>query len=749
MMDKKKKTSWIVLALLLFVVAVDLCVNRCTPIQTPLTGRLVEKRAAKPIDRQALVSRNNPHICSFDSLASLSVGNGNFAVTVDATGLQSYPEHYVKGVALGTQSQWGWHSFPNVKGYTPEETFKAYDFRGKEELYAVQFKEKGRQKEASDYFRVNPHRLHLGYVGLEMKDAAGRRVDWTQLTDVDQTLDLYSGQIVSEFSVDGEKVRTETACHADEDALASKIVSEALSDGRIKVVWRFPYASGGHVDDATDWTHPEKHSTAVVASDSHSVVLARKLDADRYFVKITWAGDAVFTAEAAPHTFSLSTREGSLAFTTAFAPADDFAGTLSFDDVAASSAAGWEKFWQKGGAVDFSQCTDPRAPELERRVVLSQYLTAIQCAGIYPPQETGLTFNSWFGKYHLEMHWWHAAHFPLWGRDECLEPSMEWYRQAAPYARTIAQRQGFEGIRWMKMTDPSAIEAPSSVGSFLLWQQPHYIYMAELLRRSRPDDPAVVERYKDLVFASADFLASFVDYDGMGDRYIIQGVIPAQETLRAAETVNPPFELSYLHFALKTAQAWRVSCGLAKNMEWETILDKLSPLAYNEDKLYLAAETATDTYQDIRFTSDHPAVLGALGILPDNKLIRDDIMSNTFDWIWDNWNWGKTWGWDYPMTAMCAARLGRPDKAVDALLMDRRTNTYLPDGHNYQDARLRIYLPGNGGLLTAVAMMCAGWDGCPATEKEFRSGRTTHTGGPGFPADGRWNVVWEGLNPMP
>ena len=36
------------------------------------------------------------------------------------------------------------------------------------------------------------------------------------------------------------------------------------------------------------------------------------------------------------------------------------------------------------------------------------------------------------------------------------------------------------------------------------------------------------------------------------------------------------------------------------------------------------------------------------------------------------------------MTAMDAARLGEPEKAVGALLMDKRTNTYLVNGHNYQ-----------------------------------------------------------------
>ena len=47
-----------------------------------------------------------------------------------------------------------------------------------------------------------------------------------------------------------------------------------------------------------------------------------------------------------------------------------------------------------------------------------------------------------------------------------------------------------------------------------------------------------------------------------------------------------------------------------------------------------------------------------------------------------------------------------------------------------------MYLPGNGGLLLAVGMMCAGWDGCEVKN-------------PGFPKDGGWDVRWEGLKPMP
>ena len=81
--------------------------------------------------------------------------------------------------------------------------------------------------------------------------------------------------------------------------------------------------------------------------------------------------------------------------------------------------------------------------------------------------------------------------------------------------------------------------------------------------------------------------------------------------------------------------------------------------------------------------------------------------------------------------------LGEPETAIKALLTDTQKNTYLKQGHNFQTSdRLRLYLPGNGALLTAVAMMCAGWDGCPVPSN------------PGFPQDGKWEVRWEGLQRM-
>ena len=108
-------------------------------------------------------------------------------------------------------------------------------------------------------------------------------------------------------------------------------------------------------------------------------------------------------------------------------------------------------------------------------------------------------------------------------------------------------------------------------------------------------------------------------------------------------------------------------------------------------------------------------------------------MQRTLKKVINDWQWDKTWRWDYPLTAMTAARLGETEIAIDALLMDTQKNRYLPNGHNWQRSNLPCYLPGSGGLLYAVAMMAGGWRDAPAKPA------------PGFPDDGSWNVRVERL----
>jgi len=64
------------------------------------------------IDRRGLVSRHDVCLRKVDLYSPLSVGNGEFAFTVDVTGLQSLAESYEKTFPLCTQSQWGFVASP-------------------------------------------------------------------------------------------------------------------------------------------------------------------------------------------------------------------------------------------------------------------------------------------------------------------------------------------------------------------------------------------------------------------------------------------------------------------------------------------------------------------------------------------------------------------------------------------------------------------------------------------------------------
>ena len=189
------------------------------------------------------------------------------------------------------------------------------------------------------------------------------------------------------------------------------------------------------------------------------------------------------------------------------------------------------------------------------------------------------------------------------------------------------------------------------------------------------------------------------------------------------EAVDPPYELEYWYQGLMTAVAWAERLGEEVPEKWLTVANKLArPVAEND--VYLAHANCPHTYTEKNH--DHPSMAAALGMLP-GKLIDADMMLQTLYKIRDTWRWDTAWGWDFPMCSMSAARLGELELAVDFLMMEEAKNTYLPNGHNYQHEALTAYLPGNGGLLTAVAMMAVKW---------------------GFPNNGKWNVQAENIHPL-
>jgi hypothetical protein len=652
-------------------------------------------------------------------LSPLSVGNGEFVFTADVTGLQTFPDRYEQGIPLCTQSQWGWHSVPAPAGLRAADlVLTAYDTHGRSVGYPTG---QDGQKPLFNWLRENPHRLNLSRIGLVLKHADGSGARVEDLTGIDQQLDLWAGVLRSRFRFEGESVLVETMCHPESDTLGVLVESALIARGQLAVELAFPY--GSPAVNASDWSSPAKHVTELKGR-----VLWRSLDGSQYRVALECAeAEARMVSE---HVCRITARQGAsrLSLACRFSRGSAAGVTPTAVQVRAASMEHWQKFWSTGGAIDFSQCQDSRAPELARRAVLSQYLTAIQCAGSLPPQETGLTCNSWYGKFHLEMHWWHAVHFVYWNRTPLLERSLGYYSAILPAARALAKQQGYRGVRWPKMVGPEGRDSPSNIGPLLIWQQPHPIYYAELCYDAHPN-PATLARYREIVFETAEFLASYAWFDAARAQFVLgPPVIPAQENHPPQETWNPTFELSYWRWALEVAQRWRERLGMPRQPEWERVRTRLAPLP-QRDGVYLAHENCPQTYTERN--RDHPSMLAALGVLPGDG-VDPETMRRTLRKVMQSWRWNDTWGWDYPMVAMTAARLGECELAVDALLMDTPKNRYLPNGHNWQRPGLHLYLPGNGGLLTALALMSAGWRGGPAEMN------------PGFPKQG-WAVRHEGL----
>ncbi len=583
-----------------------------------------------------------------------------------------------------------------------------------------------------EYLRANPHQTSLAQVGLKLLKSDGNEIKIEELEFKDQSLDLWHGIITSHFGVESEPVEVTTISHPQNDQLSFKVKTSLFNKGQIAFRIRFPYGSPDK--DPSDFISIDKHTSSIITQNSREIVFKRVMDSKIYYCKVRTSEDVNCTNPAA-HTFEISPsgQAGEIGFNIEF---DEVLAELNpdpFELAMSKNSTSWEQFWGSGGAIDLSESKDPRWKELERRIVLSQYLTAIQSRQQYPPQETGLTCDSYYyGKFHLEMFWWHSVHFALWGRLENLENVLPYYFKIMPKAKEYARIQGYEGVRWQKMTDPDGNETPSWIGPFLVWQQPHPIYYAELVYRQKPTKETL-EKYSVLVQNSAEFLASYPVYNEQKYCYELGPPILSYREFNTGEfasTKNPTFEMAYFTWGLRKANEWRERMGLERIKKWDEVADNMAPWP-THNGIYVKQETPL-----VRESSS-PAMLAAYGWLPESKELDTDIMLKTLKYVFsDKWGYADVWGSEFNMVVWTAARLSEPEIAVDALLRDEPTNKYLPNGHNYQNGGLPVFIPGNCGLLTSVAMMCAGWDGAPDRNA------------PGFPDNGQWKVKWEGLIPM-
>jgi hypothetical protein len=681
--------------------------------------------AEPPIDRHAVVSRHDIELHDIDPNGAMAVGNGDFAFNFDVTGLQSFPEYYAKTMPVGILSDWGWHSFPNPNGYSLAN-FKMRSIKKYDRQFVFPSSGTAHPSPDAAYLRSNPNRIGLGRIGLEMTGTNGATVAITDLTNIDEKLDIWTGILTSSFDVNGTPVHVETAVHPDRDEVSVRVESPLIATGRLKVRLAFPYASKSFGPDYQDWTHPELHSTVMTRRGDHGADFDRTVDTTHYTMRAAWSPGATLV-ETGTHQYLLSSGSDRIEMTAWFSPGAITADADSVDAVQAASRDHWKQYWTSGGIIDLSGNTDPRAAELERRIVLSQYVMAVHDAGSTPPQETGLGVNSWYGKFHMEMYWWHAAHWGLWGHPEILEKSLDHLTEMMPLNRAMAKLEGCKGVKWPKMTDPSGMESPSGIGPALVWQQPHPIYLAELVWRARRDRKTL-ERYKDIVFETADYMATFMDYDPQRKEYVLgPGVNSADEKhTDYVHNLNPTMEVAYWKWAIETAQQWRIRLGMAPDPLWDKVTHNMAtPVVRNG--IYTAMEIPIETKPSTMTTFMD-------GVLP-GRGIDQTAMLNTLHQVahTDQPQSAVTWG--TAMMAMCAARLGEPETAIQLLAGPYTVNPFRVTGYTIRRPdQTPMYMPANGGWLSAVAMMAAGWDGSMG-----------HA--PGFPKD--WKVRWEGLLPMP
>ena len=679
----------------------------------------------EPIDREAVVKRHR--VCTTGTLlkSPAQVGNGKFAFGMDITGLQTF-------VPFNTLSDWSWHSFPLPEGMRAEDYRPVVvETHGKKIAYELRNPD---QPELSEWLTKNPHRYNLGRIGFRLLREDGTEAREIDLGNARQEIDLWTGVVYSRFELNRKEVKVRTVCHPDKDMIGVSIESELLNDGNMSIYLDFPYPDGRYFKHYIGrYDTISGHTSTFEKLAPNSVRIARTMDDTHYYATLDWTGPATFSRESEKeHTFLLQPRHTStFSFTCCFSPEPVADVTESVASIERKSAASWEKYWRSGAAVDLSGSKDPRWLELERRIVLSQYLMRANESGLFPPQESGLVNNGWVGRFHFEMIWWHGVHYGLWNRMECFDNYLNVYKDFMPKALERAKSEGRSGARWPKCTGNFNREWPGSAHAYLIWHEPHPIYFAEMQYRQKPA-PETLEKWKDVVLNTADYMADYLFYDKKTKQYVLgPPVVVVSENTDPLQTINPIFELGYFRYGLRTALEWADRLGLSekRTKKWKEVLSKMAPLPV-ADGVYTTYEGIPDMWT--KYTYEHPALTGVYGMLPGDG-VDQPTFKRTLEKVSKEWQFNRIWGWDFPMLAMAAARTGQPALAIDMLMHPSAGFQF--DEHGLATGGPFPYFPSNGALLTAVAMMCGGWDG---SEGEA----------PGFPKDGSWTVRYEGFVPM-
>ncbi|OBU00612.2 hypothetical protein VE01_01144 [Pseudogymnoascus verrucosus] len=704
------------------------------------------------IDRHSILSQFNVIRSSLidNKTTALQVGNGNFAFNVDNTGMQTF-------LPFNTLSSWGWH-----KDSLPINGENISDYHGVGKLTH------GRKvsydipdpdlPEVSQWLIANPNRVNLGRIGLTYKNAT---ITASQITDPRQELNLWDGTITSTFKVDGKAVQVITQGDFETDAVAFDIKSDLISLGDLKVELDFPYPPIHSTTYKFEvfvgvYDFPQNHTTFIADPPNRKIPTAHiyhEMQETKYFVNLRWpststcnlqltrnepASSTAVTAHRytlAPGPSSAATSSSTMTFTAHFSPEKRIPDLPSA--IQQRNRKGWNEYWSDGGFVDLTASTNPNATELQRRILLSQYHVRVNSAAHgQSPQESGLMNNGWYGKFHMEMVIWHNAHWSTWGRQKYFDNIFpELYETLLPSSLERAKNMGWEGARWPKMTEVVSQEnSPGGINAFLMWQQPHPMYLAELAYQASPTRETL-KHWDNVITASADYMASYA-WKNASSGYFDLGppAYGVTENTPPEESLNLAYEVSYWRYGLDIARQWKHRLHQPIPAQWTTVAANMAPPP-QAGGLYADYEGLNSSWwADPDLNGDPRSMIMLQGTLPDTPAVDHEVARRTADRVWEVWTDGKVAGWGRPVLAINSARVGNPERAVHHL------TAY--DYWSFDDAGFASrgissgtpppFIPGNAAFLYAVAYLAGGWRGSEGNA-------------PGFPKNAGWVVKQEGL----
>ncbi|KAL4806069.1 Six-hairpin glycosidase-like protein [Aspergillus unguis] len=664
-----------------------------------------------PAQRRSIVRSFSPRR-NASSTTPLQVGNGNFAFGADITGLQTFRPFAI-------MSSWAWHNF-SLPATSKIEDFTGQDWWTHDRLVNYNMPNPAKE-DISTWLIQNPQRMNMANIGLYFQE----NITEDQLLHKSQTLDLWDGTILSTFQYNSSRVQVQVRSHPSDPAVAIEVKSDLLSKG-LGVFFDFPYPTTNKFDApyVGVWNEMERNSVDLQTSNN-TALFKHITDQNINHVSVRWSAGSISGPLSGTNRYILDPTSDTLQIVAVF---DSTRPMPTYHDICTQSASWWNEYWTSGAFVDLSATRNSTALELQRRIILSQYVAAVNQASDTPPQESGLVNNGWYGKFHLEMIPWHTLHFARWNHHDLLARSIPGTYQRFLNSSIIrASNQGYNGARWGKMTDPTGRSAPGEINALLIWQQPHPMLFAETIYHHFQNTQTLRE-WDQVITATADFMASYAWWNTSTQVYDLgPPMYPVSENTHPNKTINPTFELAYWRFGLDIAIQWKQRQGLTVPHDWINVRDNLAPLPIIDDA-YAVYEGIPDMWNGTT-VQDHPAMAGIYGFLPPTYNLNMTVMHNTADLIHEKWDLQGCYGWDFSMLAMNSLRLGDTERALSYLLHEY----YAFDDAGYPVGGERVptpYFPNTGGLLLAVAMMAGGWDG----------------EGLHFPTD--WSVDVDGFSPI-